>query len=82
MVYSARKDPQSLPIRLRLNGQVMKDALVAGKSAKGALELLAENGGFFRTYALDYHSGPRWPVLERVAGTPDLLAEILKPTAK
>jgi predicted metalloprotease with PDZ domain len=47
----------------------------------GKLELLLENGEFFRTFALAYRDGERYPRLEREAGTPDLLADIVRPLA-
>ena len=55
---------------------------VAGTKEGGALTLLVENGQFFRTHALDYKEGAKYPRLERKEATPDLLSEILKPRAK
>ena len=46
------------------------------------MELIVENTGFFRVIRLDYHGGERYPQLERVAGVPDRLDDILKPEAK
>jgi predicted metalloprotease with PDZ domain len=43
------------------------------------LELLVQSLDHFRTVKLDYDQGLRYPRLERVADTPDRLAEILKP---
>ena len=47
----------------------------------GKLELLLENGEFFRTHAFDYHAGPKYPRLERLNSdfTADLLSQIIKP---
>jgi len=45
------------------------------------IELIVSNDGEFRTVRLDYHDGEKYPRLERVQGTPDLLDEILKPLA-
>ncbi len=36
---------------------------------------------WYQTLSLDYHDGPRYPHLERVAGTPDLLTAIASPHA-
>jgi len=36
------------------------------------LELLVENGEFFRVLSVDYHGGDRFAVLERAAGTEDV----------
>jgi predicted metalloprotease with PDZ domain len=69
-----------------LNGRgysadVLRDALTATKQTTVPLELLIENAGYYRTYALDYHDGERNPILERVPSRPDLLGDILKPRA-
>ena len=47
-----------------------------------SVELIVENAGFYRVVKLDYHGGEHFPTLERVAGTPDLLGDILSPLAK
>jgi predicted metalloprotease with PDZ domain len=62
----------------RYSADILKAAVAATKSG-GKLELLAENGDFFRAYALDYRDGAMYPRLERAADQTDLLAEILKP---
>jgi hypothetical protein len=43
------------------------------------LELLVENGDFYRTHLLDYHGGEKYPALERRDGIPDLLNQITAP---
>lgn len=43
------------------------------------IELLLDDGDFYRTVILDYHGGVRHPRLERLQGQPDLLSEILAP---
>jgi len=47
--------------------------------AGGSLELLLENGDFFKTYRLKYSEGAKYPRLERGEAKTDLLSEILKP---
>ena len=54
---------------------------VAQTVSGGALELLVENAETFRSYPVPYHGGLRYPVLERVEGTPDLLEAIYRPRA-
>ena len=49
---------------------------------RGKLELLAENGDFFKTHTIDYKDGSRYPRLEKIDGNPDILAEIIKPKTK
>ncbi len=58
--------------------QAVRDAKGSGPS----IQLIVENTGFFKVLTLDYHGGERYPVLKRVAGTPDRLDDLLKPEAK
>lgn len=58
----------------------MKKAIVAAKDGKAPIRLLIKSGERYRTVSLDYHGGLRIPHLERIAGTPDRLGDIL--TAK
>jgi hypothetical protein len=46
------------------------------------MELIVSTDNEFRTVRLDYHDGERYPRLERIDGTPDLLDQILKPLAQ
>jgi predicted metalloprotease with PDZ domain len=58
----------------------LKDALKAAKAdPKLATELLIRSADTFRALRLDYHDGLRYPHLERIEKTPDLLSSILKP---
>ena len=57
-------------------------ATVANTKTGGKLGLLVESGDFFRTHAIEYTGGARYPRLERIDGQPDLLAEIVKPRGK
>jgi predicted metalloprotease with PDZ domain len=58
----------------------LKDALQAAKAdLKRSTELLVRSADTFRTVRLDYHDGLRYPHLERIEKTPDLLSSILKP---
>src|SRR5262249_24607912 len=43
-------------------------------------ELLTETGEFYKTHAVDYKGGARYPALERADGA-DVLADIIKPLA-
>ncbi len=53
----------------------LKAAITQGKSGK-AIELLVKNGDHFRTVSINYTGGLRYPKLERIEGTPDLLSKI------
>jgi predicted metalloprotease with PDZ domain len=58
---------------------VFEAAIKGAKGSATPIAFLAENGGYFHTYDVDYHGGPRYPHLERIAGTKDLLAAIARP---
>lgn len=57
--------------------EVMRDALTAAKSSTEPLQLLVENAEFYKTYAVEYHGGARYPHLIS-NGKPDLLLDIVK----
>jgi hypothetical protein len=60
---------------------ILKAAVHDTADGGPAVELIVENTGFYRVVPVDYHGGERYPVLQRVAGTPDRLDDILKPMA-
>jgi predicted metalloprotease with PDZ domain len=62
----------------RFTTDVIHDAIRATKQ-RPDLELLVENGDYFRTCKVAYRGGARYPTLERIAGKPDLLEAILRP---
>jgi predicted metalloprotease with PDZ domain len=62
-------------------GDVLKQAIRDAKGTTAPLELIVSNDNEFRTVRLNYHDGEKYPRLERVQGTPDLLDQILKPLA-
>ena len=57
---------------------ILRDAIKRAKDGKEPIELLAENGDYFRTYRIDYHGGERYPHLELISGKTDLLSDIAK----
>jgi predicted metalloprotease with PDZ domain len=59
--------------------EVLKAAVKAAKDGKEPIVLLVKQGSNYRTISLDYHGGLRYPHLERIAGSKDRLATILKP---
>jgi predicted metalloprotease with PDZ domain len=62
-------------------GDVLKQAIRGAKGKTEPLELIVSNDNEFRAVRLNYHDGEKYPRLERVQGTTDLLDEILKPLA-
>ena len=57
-------------------------AIAATRTATTPLELIVENGSYFKTVAVDYHGGLRYPHLQRVAGKDDVLTGIAAPRVK
>src|SRR5262245_24343231 len=66
----------------RFSNDELKRAIRASKDAADPLELIVENGSYFRTIKVDYHGGLRYPHLERVSASADVLAEIAAPRVK
>lgn len=61
------------------SADVLRRAVTLAKTERAPIELLLKNGDRYRTIALAYFEGLRYPHLERVAGTADRLAAILAP---
>ena len=61
------------------SAEVLRQAITAAKAAPAPLRLILRNGERFRTVEMTYRGGLRYPRLERVAGTPDRLGDILSP---
>jgi predicted metalloprotease with PDZ domain len=53
----------------------LKTAITQGKAGK-PIALLVKNGDHYRTVSITYTGGLRYPKLERIEGTPDLLSKI------
>ncbi len=62
----------------RFSREVLRDALRETKASK-SIELLLDNGEFFRTFKIDYDGGDRHSMLTADPAKPDLLSQILKP---
>jgi predicted metalloprotease with PDZ domain len=58
--------------------ELLKAAVKAAKDGKAPIELLVKKGMTYRTVALDYHDGLRYPRLERIAGSRDRLEPLLQ----
>ena len=57
----------------------LKAATTAARSSHAPLELLFKKDDRYRVERIDYHDGLRYPVLERIAATPDRLDQIFQP---
>jgi predicted metalloprotease with PDZ domain len=60
---------------------LFREALKKSTTTTTPIEVLAANGEFYKTYAVDYHGGERYPYLERDSSKPDVLSEIIRATA-
>jgi predicted metalloprotease with PDZ domain len=57
----------------------IKEAIKGAKTSNAPIELLVKNGDRYGTVKVDYHDGLRYPHLERNAGAPAYLDQILAP---
>jgi predicted metalloprotease with PDZ domain len=57
----------------------LRDAILNAEHNNASIKLLLKRGKEFITVSLDYHGGLRYPHLERVESTPDLLDAVLAP---
>jgi predicted metalloprotease with PDZ domain len=62
----------------RASADFLRTAMKEAKESRQPIELIVENGGFFKTYSIPYFDGDRNPHLERVEGKADMLGDILK----
>ncbi len=61
------------------SNDAVKDAVDASAKDKSQpIELLVKNFDEYKTLRIDYHDGLKYPHLERIAGKPDRLSELLK----
>lgn len=56
----------------------LRQAITAAKGGK-PIELLLKNGDHYRTVQITYAGGLRFPRLQRIEGTPDLISRIYEP---
>jgi predicted metalloprotease with PDZ domain len=59
----------------------LHEAVAKSKTEKQTIELLVENGDYFRTIRIEYQGGERHPHLVRDESRPDIFAQIIKPHA-
>jgi predicted metalloprotease with PDZ domain len=59
--------------------RVLDAALAAAHESRRPIELLVENGDYYRTLEIAYFDGARYPHLTRLEARPDTLAEMLRP---
>ncbi len=55
----------------------LMSALKSARTSRRAMQLLVSSGERYRTYAIDYHGGMRYPGAERIKSQPDYLSRVL-----
>jgi predicted metalloprotease with PDZ domain len=63
------------------SAEVFEYALRRALQSTAPISLITSQTGWFQTLSLEYHGGIRYPHLERIDGTPDMLASIVAPRA-
>jgi len=66
----------------KYNPQVLRDAVTLSANSVAPIELMVEDGEFYKTFRIDYHGGDRFPHLVRDESQPDLLSAITAPHVK
>ncbi|MEO8049635.1 MAG: PDZ domain-containing protein [Acidobacteriota bacterium] len=61
---------------------VLREEVQGAAKSSDPIELRVKNGDRIGTHKVDYHGGERYAHLERRAGRPDMLTEIVQPRAK
>ena len=61
------------------SGDLLKAAIRDAKGKTDPIHLIVQSDNFVSTADIDYHDGERYPVLERIEGTPAYLDDITKP---
>ena len=66
-------------VQLSMPPEVVREAIVNAENNQAPIKLFLKRGKELITLTLDYHGGLRYPHLQRVESTPDLLDTILAP---
>jgi predicted metalloprotease with PDZ domain len=66
----------------QFSAELLGYALRRALRSNAPISLITTQNSWYQTLSLDYHEGIRYPHLERIAGVPDMLAEIVAPHAK
>ena len=63
------------------SASVIRHAIADAVSSTAPITLIVKDAEFYKTLAIDYHEGEKYPHLVRDASKPDLISEIIKPHA-
>lgn len=61
------------------SAKLLRDAVKTATTNNAPITLLTVNNDYYQTFAVNYHEGEKYPILERDSSKPDLLDEIIKP---
>ncbi len=61
--------------------EVLQYVSIQAEHSNGPTTFLVQQDGWFHTYQVNYHDGPKYPHLVPLPGKPDLLAKIMAPHA-
>ncbi|MGA9119833.1 MAG: M61 family peptidase, partial [Bacteroidota bacterium] len=59
--------------------EALHDAVKEARGVTSPIRIVASQGEYVMSFAVDYHGGERYPVLERVGSKPDVLDQIIRP---
>jgi predicted metalloprotease with PDZ domain len=63
------------------SGSGLRNAVADAVKSTAPISLIVKEGEFYKTLAIDYHGGEKYPRLVRDGAKPDVLSEIIKPHA-
>ena len=66
----------------KFNTTILREAVAATARAAATIEILVEDGEFYRTYRIEYLGGEKYPRLTRDSSKPDLLSAIAAPRVR
>ncbi len=66
----------------KFNSQLLREDIAAAVKSTAPIEVMVEDGEFYKTYRVDYHGGEKYPQLVRDESKPDLLSAIGAPHAQ
>jgi predicted metalloprotease with PDZ domain len=65
----------------KFNTTLLREAVAATAKSAATIEILIEDGEFYKTYRIEYRGGEKYPQLARDESKPDLLSAIAAPRA-
>ena len=61
------------------SSKLLRDAIKTAATNSAPIQLLTVHDDYYQTFAINYHGGEKYPILERDPSKPDLLDDIIKP---